>query len=188
MRRKSQLVDKLKKFYTEIEILRKYLKRGTRYRMSLQTDQKFNQNEIKEINKKHDVEHYNTKLNVGHAVGAEQKIRDLKDRHKNFKRIIKQNKKSRLKRKRALKKATKNMNLQTTLKYGLPPNEAEKKLVESEEYKLDYDFCRLKKTDETSGKYLRNDTYIESERHTSVRKISQKRIICHREQCQVKLS
>ena len=111
MKRKNQLVDKLEKFYTEIEILRKYLKRGTRYRMSLQTDPKFNQNEIKEINKKHNVEHYNTKLNVGHAVGAEQKIRDLKDRLKNFKRIIKQNKKSRLKRKRALKKATKNMNL-----------------------------------------------------------------------------
>lgn len=92
MRRKSQLVDKLEKFYTDIEILRKYLKRGTRYRMSLQTDQKFNQNEIKEINKKHDVEHCNTKLNVGHAVGAEQKIRDLKDRLKNFKRIIKQKK------------------------------------------------------------------------------------------------
>lgn len=49
------------------------------------------------------------------------------------------------------------MNLQTTLKCGLPPNEAEKKLVDSEEYKLDYDFCRLKKIDETSGKYLRND-------------------------------
>ena len=34
--------------------------------MHLQTDQEFNQNEIKEINKKY-VLHYNSKLNNGHA-------------------------------------------------------------------------------------------------------------------------
>ena len=69
MKRKSQLADKLEKFYTEKEILRKYLKGGTRYCMRLQTDQEFNQNEMKETNKKHDVEHYNA-----NAVGTEQKI------------------------------------------------------------------------------------------------------------------
>ena len=69
MKSKSQLADKLEKFYTEIEILRKYLKGGTRYCIRLQTDQEFNQNEIKETNKKHDVEHYNA-----NAVGTEQNI------------------------------------------------------------------------------------------------------------------
>ena len=84
MKRKSQLVDKLEKFYMELEILRKYLKGDNRYFMRLQTDQEFHQNETKEINKKQDVEHCNTKLNEGHAVGMEQKIRELKERLKNF--------------------------------------------------------------------------------------------------------
>ena len=42
--------------------------------MRLQTHQEFNQNEIM-VN----VEYFNSKLNEGHAVGAEQKIRELKE-------------------------------------------------------------------------------------------------------------
>ena len=72
--------------------------------MRLWINQEFNQNEIKEINRKHNVEHYNSKLNKGHAVGTKQKIRELKDRIKKFKRINKQNKKSRLQPNETLKK------------------------------------------------------------------------------------
>ena len=57
--------------------------------MRLQTDQEFNQNEISEINKKYNVLHYNSKRNNKHAVGAEQKIRKLKFRLRNFKRLVK---------------------------------------------------------------------------------------------------
>ena len=49
------------------------------------------------------------------------------------------------------------MNLQPTVKYDLPPNESENKLIESEEYKLQYDFRRLKKIDKTSARYSRYD-------------------------------
>ena len=84
MKRKSQLPDKLDKFCLEIEPLRDYLKKEGRYRLHLQTDQEFNQNEIKKINQKFDVEHFNTKLNEGHAVAAEQKVRELKKRLPNF--------------------------------------------------------------------------------------------------------
>ena len=42
--------------------------------MRLQTHQEFNQNEIM-VN----VEYFNSKLNEGHAVGAEQKIREMKE-------------------------------------------------------------------------------------------------------------
>ena len=52
--------------------------------MRLQTDQEFNQNEIARINKKY-VLHYNSKLNDKHAVGAKQKIRELKFRVRDFK-------------------------------------------------------------------------------------------------------
>ena len=63
--------------------------------MRLQTDQKFNQNEISKINKKYKALHYNSKLNDRHAVGAEQKIRELKSRLRNFKWLVK---KAKLKR------------------------------------------------------------------------------------------
>ena len=96
--------------------------------MRLWINQEFNQNEIKEINKKHNVEHYNSKLNKGHAVGTKQKIRELKNRIKKFGRSNKQNKKSRLEPNETLKKATGNMNLQPTVKNSLPPNEVEKKI------------------------------------------------------------
>ena len=46
--------------------------------MRLQTDPELNQNEIASINKKYNVLHYNKKLNEGHTVAAEQKIRELK--------------------------------------------------------------------------------------------------------------
>ena len=99
----------------------------------------FNQNEIKEINKKCNVLHYNSKLNDGHAVAAEQKIKELKNRPKDFKRLLKKDK---LKPNEALRKAAVNMNIFPTKKYGAPAEDAEKKSLESEEYKLDYDFMR----------------------------------------------
>ena len=89
MKKRSQLAEKVEKFYLEIADVRSYLNKEKRYRMRLQTDQEFNQNEIKTLNKKRDVEHYNTKLNEGHAVAAEKKIRELKFRLKNFKRLNK---------------------------------------------------------------------------------------------------
>ena len=123
-KKKSQLVDKLEKFYLEIADVRSYLKKEKRYRMRFQTDQEFNQNEIKALN--HDVEHYNAKLNEGHPVALEQKIRELKFRLKMFKRLNKISKNV-LKPNVVLKKATNNMNIQPTRKYGVPPNEVEKK-------------------------------------------------------------
>ena len=67
----------------------------------------------------------NTTRNEGHAVAAEQKIRELKFRLKNFKRLSKISKNV-LKSNVVLKKATNNMNIQPTRKYEVPPNEVEK--------------------------------------------------------------
>ena len=156
LKKKSQLANKLKKFYLEIADVRSYLKKEKRYRMCLQTDQEFNQNKIKALNKKHDMEHYNTKLNEGHAVASEQKIRELKFRLKNFKRLNKISKNV-LKPNVVLKKATNNMNIRPTRKYGVPPNEVEKKSIESEEYKLSYDIDRIRKVDKDAVRYARYD-------------------------------
>ena len=63
-------------------------------------------------------------------------------------------KSGKLKPNEALKKATENMNIFATRKYGVPPEE---KSLESEEYKLDYDFKRLKKVDKDAERYSRYD-------------------------------
>ena len=124
--------------------------------MCLQTDQEFNQNEIKALNKKRDVEHYNTKLNKGHAVAAEQKIGELKFRLENCKKLSKISKNV-LKPNEVLKKATNNMNIQPTRKYRVSPKEVEKKSIESEEYKLSYNIDRIRKVDKDVARYTRYD-------------------------------
>ena len=83
-------------------------------------------------------------------MGAEQKIRELKNWLKSFKRVLSNGK---LKPNEALKKATKNVNIFPTRKYGVPPEEVEKKSLASEEYKLDYDCKRLKKVDKDADRY-----------------------------------
>ena len=55
MRKKSNLVNKLETFYTEIEP-----KRNKNEKMRLQTDQDFQQNEIKKINLKYNVEMFSS--------------------------------------------------------------------------------------------------------------------------------
>ena len=71
MKQKSQLRNKLEAFYEKIDNKRSYLKKENRHRMRLQTDQEFNQNEIKVFSDKFNVKHFNSKLNKGHAVSAE---------------------------------------------------------------------------------------------------------------------
>ena len=73
-----------------------------------------------------------------------------------MKRLNKIEKKT-LKPNDVLKKATANINLQPTGKYGVPPEEVEKKLNQSEEYRLTYDFSRLKKVDKNAERYSRYD-------------------------------
>ena len=53
--------------------------------------------------------------------------------------------KIRLKPNDSLQKVTKNMNIQPSKDYGVPPNEAEKKSIESEEERFNYEFNRIKK-------------------------------------------
>ena len=73
MRKKSNLVNKLETFYKEIEP-----KRNKNEKMRLQTDQEFQQNEIKKINLKYNVEMFSSRIRGGKAFAAEQKIRELK--------------------------------------------------------------------------------------------------------------
>ena len=73
MRKRSNLVNKLETFYKEIEV-----KRNKNEKMRLETDQEFQQNEIKKINLKYNVEMFSSRIRGGKAFAAEQKIRELK--------------------------------------------------------------------------------------------------------------
>ena len=67
MKNRSLLAKKLELVYNDIQPKRTG-------KMRLQTDKEFNQNKIKQLNKKFDVEMYHTELHVGKAFAAEQKI------------------------------------------------------------------------------------------------------------------
>ena len=60
--------------------------------MRLQTIKNLIRTKLPKLTKKYNVLHYNKKLNDGHAVGAEQKIHELKSRLRNFKRLVKKGK------------------------------------------------------------------------------------------------
>ena len=60
--------------------------------MHLQTDLEFNQNKIKQLNQKFDVDMFHTQLRGGKAFATEQKIREFKKillRIKRFKKMKK---------------------------------------------------------------------------------------------------
>ena len=85
MKNRSLLAKKLEVFYNEIQPK----KTG---KMRLQTDLEFNQNRIKQLNEKFNVDMYHTKISGGKAFAAEQKIREFKKillRSKRFKKMKK---------------------------------------------------------------------------------------------------
>ena len=49
------------------------------------------------------------------------------------------------------------MNIRPTAKYGVAPEEVEKKSLNSEEFKLKYDFIRIKIVDKSAARYIRYD-------------------------------
>ena len=94
--------------------------------MRLQTDLKFDQNKLKALNKKFDVEMFYAKIRKGKSLAAEQKIREFKRillRSKWYEKIKK--KKNRIKPNQLIKTAAENMNKTVSGKYGIVPENME---------------------------------------------------------------
>ena len=87
MKKRSLLAKKIEQFYIEVKNKRK--KKRTR----LQTDLEFNQNEIKKLSKKFNIEMFHTRTRGGKAFAAEQKIREFKRLLLKMKNIVKSEKK-----------------------------------------------------------------------------------------------
>ena len=155
MRKKSDLVNKLEKFYKDID-----QKRNKNEKMRLQTDQEFQQNEIKKINVKYNVEMFSTRIRGGKAFAAEQKIREFKKIIFKTKNVYKKNKKK-INSKKIIEKAVENMNKIKSEKYGLPPEIIEKKTISDEVFREIFDFYRMVKVSKSKERNKRQNEKID---------------------------
>ena len=162
MRKRSNLVNKLETFYKEIES-----KRSKNEKMRLQTDQEFQQNEIKKLNLKYNVEMFSTRIRGGKAFAAEQKIRELKKIFKT-KNTYKLSKKK-INSKKIIQKAVENLNKTNSEKYGLPPEVIEKKTLAENVFKEVYDFYRLVKVSKAANRYEKYNEKIDEKQKRKLR-------------------
>ena len=110
--------------------------------MRLQVDLEFQQNKIKELNKKYNVDMFSTKNRGGKAYAAEQKIREFKKILFRIKKTYKRLKK-RLNSAKLIKKTVHNMNNTKSVKYGFEPEIIENRSLIDDNFREKYDFYRL---------------------------------------------
>ena len=150
MKNRSLLAKKLNLFYNDIKNKRKG-------KMRLQTDLKFNQNQIKKLKDEFNVEMFHTKVRGGKVFAAEQKIREFKKillRSKRFEKL----RKNRIKPNDLIRKAAQNMNETISTKYTLAPETIEKRSLNQNDgkYFQELYFIRLRKIENNQ---MRNDKY-----------------------------
>ena len=163
MRKRSNLVNKLETFYKEIEV-----KRNKNEKMRLQTDQEFQQNEIKKINLKYNVEMFSSRIRGGKAFAAEQKIRELKKVIFKTKNAYKLSKKK-INSKKIIEKSVQNLNKINSEKYGLPPEVIEKKTLANDVFREVYDFYRLVKVTKNANRYERYNEKLDRKQKKKLR-------------------
>ena len=110
-------------------------------RMRLQVDNEFQQVKIKDLNDLNNVEMFTTAVRGGKAFATEQKIRELKIR------IAKINaQKLKISRTKIIEASTANMNLRPSRKYGIAPEEIERRALSNERFKTIFNMKRMEKT------------------------------------------
>ena len=163
MRKRSSLASKLEKFYQDIQ-----KKRSDNEKMRLQTDQEFQQNEIKKINRKYNVEMFSSRIRGGKAFAAEQKIRELKKVIFKTKRNYKLQKKK-INSKQIIEKAVENLNKTNSEKYGVAPETIEKKTLENDTFREIFDFYRLAKVTKDANRYERYNEKLDKKQKKKLR-------------------
>lgn len=147
MKDKASLAKKLLRFYDDIN-----QKRKLDNLIRIQTDMEFEQNEIKKLNKKCNIEMFSSKLNDGHAFAAEQKVRSVKEllsrgrdlgKRKNLYKLITD--------------VTTNLNNTKTSKYSSVPNKVEELTLSDEHLNSLYNTLRVEKVQKDYGRKERAD-------------------------------
>ena len=135
MKSRKQILQKMKLFYDEVRNKRK----GKR--MRLQVDNEFQQVKVKDLNDLNNVNMFTTSLCGGKAFAAEQKVRELKTQ------IAKINiQKLKISPSKIIERSTLNMNLMKSRKYGLSPEEIERRYLAGERFKTIFNMHRPEKT------------------------------------------
>ena len=163
MRTKNNLPKKMEEFYQEIDV-----KRVQNEKMRLQVDLEFQQNKIKALNQKYNVEMFSSKNRGGKAYAAEQKIREFKKILFRIKTRYKRLKK-RLNSAQLIKKAVQNMNNVKSSKYGFEPEYIERESLKDENFKERFDFHRLKRVTKDFKRYKRHDIQFDLKRKKRLR-------------------
>ena len=154
MRKRNILKKKMEEFYEEVSQKRKE-------KMRLQTDLEFQQNEIKKLNKKYNVEMFRTRVRGGKAFAAEQKIREFKKMLLKAKTLYQRNK-MKFKANELIRKVTINMNKTKMRKYQIEPENVGKKSLTDDIFKEKFDFYRLAKIGKENKRYERYMTKKDS--------------------------
>ena len=156
MKKRNLLAKKMELFYKDIE--KKILGK-----MRLQIDQEFKQRSIEQLNKKFNIEMYNTHLRGGKAFAVEQKICELKKLLLRSKCIEKFKGKC-INPKELIKEATFNLNNAKSAKYGYLPEQIEKQALNpntGKYFQEVYDFHRLIKVKQDRDQRERFDSKID---------------------------
>ena len=90
------------------------------------------------------------------AAAAEQKIRELKKRISKVKTISEQNK-AKISPTAIIKRSAENMNNVKSKNYKLTPNETEKKYLENQRFRTEFNFERIKISKKNSDRLDRYD-------------------------------
>ena len=154
MRKRNILKKKMEEFYEEVSQKRKE-------KMRLQTDLEFQQNEIKKLNKKYNVEMFSTRVRGGKAFAAERKIREFKKMLLKAKTLYQRNK-MKFKANELIRKVTTNMSKTKTRKYQIEPENVEKKYLTDDVFKEKFNFYRLAKIGKEKKRYERYMTKKDS--------------------------
>ena len=155
MKSRKQILQIPKLFYNDIRNKRK----GKR--MRLQVDDKFQQVKIKDLNDENNVEMFTTAVRAGKAFAAEQKIRELKTRISELNA-----QKLKISPNKIIEASTANMNFKKRLKYGLYPEEIERRSLSGERFKTIFNMHRIEKT---RGLHGRHDDY-DSKKYSAKKK------------------
>ena len=163
LRTKNNLFKKVEEFYKEIDD-----KRNKNEKMRLQVDLEFQQNKIKELNKKYNVDMFSTKIRGGKAYAAEQKIREFKKIlfriKKTYKRLNK-----RLNSAKLIKQTVQNMNNTKSIKYDLEPEVIENRSLKDDNFREKYDFYRLQQVTKALKRYKKYDANIDLKKKKKLR-------------------
>ena len=149
-------------FYEEVNNKRKQKK------LRLQTDLEFQQNDIKKLNNKYNVDTFSTRLRGGKAFVAEQKIREFKKLLLKTKSLYKKAKKQ-IKPNEIIKEVTINMNKTKTQIYGVEPEKTEKKSLKDDNFREKFDFYRLEKVGKHVARQERYDTKKDTQKPRKLR-------------------